>query len=171
MNFYDGNAREIKYNEEWNNGASVQNQLEKANEQLPVSPDAFYNEVPAPLLKAALDKFGKGNKEKQQNIVQAIWTLLFGEATTTTAAPSVTTTTTTKATTAAPSNSSSTTPSSSSAAFEKELEDAAKYDSSKMTRTRRPTKFQNKGYCKNPPKAHSDAEDKLDGEDDDEIVE
>lgn len=37
------------------------------------------NEIPQPLLKIALDRFGKGNKEKQQNIIQAIWILLFGE--------------------------------------------------------------------------------------------
>lgn len=37
------------------------------------------SEIPPPLLKIALERFGKGNKEKQMNILQAIWVLLFGD--------------------------------------------------------------------------------------------
>lgn len=77
VNVLNGSGREIKYNEEWKNGPFISSQLDKPKSQSPAAPVTYYNEIPAPLLKTALDKFGKGNKEKQQNIVQAIWVLKF----------------------------------------------------------------------------------------------
>lgn len=45
-----------------------------------------------------------------------------------------------------------------STSFEKELENAAKFNSSLLTRMRRTTKFKIEGNCKNPPKKHKDEE-------------
>jgi hypothetical protein len=122
---------------------------------------SLHHEIPQPLLKIALDRFGKGNKEKQQNIIQAIWILLFGEGTTTTAATTTSATTTTKATTT-----TTTTVSpggggsggSGNNTVDAILEASAKFDKALVMRTRRTTKFKIEGNCKNAPKKHKDTE-------------
>jgi hypothetical protein len=159
VNIFDGGAREIKYDEEWSNGRFIQNELVQSKAQSPGSQVTFYNEIPAPLLKTALEKFGKGNKEKQQNIVQAIWILLFGEGATTTSgtATSKPTTPTTPSTgtgttTKAPQNDTNSLP------YDKELKEASKFNSALITRTRRTTKYKVDNNCKNPPKKHKDTE-------------
>jgi hypothetical protein len=130
------------------NGPQIQNDLYGAKSQTPVT---FYNEIPAPLLKTALEKFGKGNKEKQQNIVQAIWVLLFGEGTTTT------TTTTTKSP-MNPMNPMNPNGMNKTSSADDTLNKAAMFNSSLIMRARRPTKFKIEGNCKNPPKKHKDSE-------------
>lgn len=153
MNVYDTSAREIKSNAEWKNDHFIQNESFKPKLQSSSSPVTFYNEIPAPLLKTALEKFGKGNKEKQQNIVQAIWVLLFGEGTTTTMKPA-----TNKPTPAPPTSNSTNTPGTSTNDFDKKLDKARSFDPKLITRTRRTTKNKVEGNCKNPPKKHKDTE-------------
>jgi hypothetical protein len=125
---------------------------------------SLHHEIPQPLLKIALDRFGKGNKEKQQNIIQAIWILLFGEGTTTTA-PTITTTTkanttTTTTTTVSPGGGSGGGGSGGSGnnTIDAELEASAKFNQSLIMRTRRTTKYKIEGNCKNAPKKHKDTE-------------
>lgn len=146
-------GREIDYNDEWSSG-----NFRKASVYRPQLPDFDdYSQIPYPLLRNDLENHFKGllnNKQNPpaptQNNFLYLFNLLFGlnrpgNGPATQRPPA--TRTTTKKTTPM-----TTTP-----------------DPGAMTlsnRTRRPTKYKNKGHCKNPPKKH-EKEDKHDKHDKD----
>lgn len=168
MNIGSGDAkREIKYSDQWNRENFIQHDFYTPD----INDEPKDQGVSLELLRAKLEELmneeaqdynegdgrstilssirgrpiilGLGDKTKaeRQGLLQLIWEFLFGFGTTTTAGPSDNTVTTT----ANPGGGGSDGSGSGS---------GSSATTAPPNRTRRPTKYKNRGYCKNPPKTH-----------------
>lgn len=92
------------------------------------------------------------NKAERQGLIQLIWEFLFGIGTTTV-----------KPTTDSPSDGSGSDGSGSGGSGSGGSGSGSGGTTAPPNRTRRPTKYKNRGYCKNPPKMHLPENDASDG--------
>lgn len=148
MEFGDAKVLELKYSDQWNSDEFVQNDFFTQNNG-DTNKD---NAIPMPFLKLQLDELLKNNavlrkqiaevlsnreNMRQQDLVAAIWNIIFSPWIVPSSTTMEATTTTTKIPSSGSDNVSNSTPT-----------------PIKINRTRRTTKYQIRGYCKNPPKQH-----------------
>lgn len=150
VNLYHGDAKvlEVKYSDQWNSDDFVQKDF-FPHENGGSSADKV---IPKLFLKLQLEELLKNNavlreqiggvlnnKEnmRQQDLVAAIWNIIFSPWIVPSSTTTEATTTTTASSSSGSDSFSSPTPT-----------------SIKINRTRRTTKYQIRGYCKNPPKKH-----------------
>lgn len=127
----NGTARRIiKYSDQWNRENFIQHDFYSPK----INDDDDNKNIQLPYLRSQIEAIAKQNKNPRQagDLLQAILAFLFGNGTTTTPAPSDS--------------------GSGSGSGSATTEDPSRATLS--NRTRRPTKYPIKGYCKKPPKKH-----------------